>query len=860
MRAAVVGLSLLFACVVHAASENVWQAPESVTLPVQSEPTTTTLELPAVAPDPEQVAVLRFRAWLNTPRPAGWNNYLALTLNGTPLDHRTAGGQRRVLNRAPAFMTSHPNYAVVNLVEQRSGLPCLQVFFGPPDEPVDPMVLSDRDAGYDYLLDISDLLQPGAVNELTLTNTALTKYWGDRPPDGLALMLDRLAVDRIPAAEVAALRQQQLLTRDRQDGPTITAGEATVRVTPDGGMQVEQGPQLFFVETSISYPREPRRGENELSCRRAGDGEPGWQPRTEVADDGLTTVAEGQWYRLSRTIRADAGRVRVRDAITNRTREVLGLAVAYRVITPDEPRQVLLNGLPDAAHGAGRFPEHPTLFVDDGARGLGFLAEDNALRLQSSTRAWLNAASLGTERLGLAPGETYALEWSLYPGDTDPYTFINAVRRDWGVNFTIDGPWDFLDIRRLQTAEGKAEVAALLRRKKLKYFALVPWFEYYNGWGYSRQQYHAMMAEAITWLRGQVPEAKFLACVETNLVPVPLSFFGDTIPADWPIGRDVGGKYGQPATPSMTARIDATPWRDSVLRGADGNALIDCWYVQHYRDRPAVNLMVYPKPGNARDQQFHEQLRWLLDEVGFDGVYIDQFSQAYSTSNRYTHGDWDGRTVTLDAAGRVTEQLGDLGLLSAVARRGWVTAVLDRGKTVVANSLPAVNELQALPAARFMETQGYEPLAGEAPVYWPMVKGQLGSPLGLGHSFPPTAGAAFFMRTVIAHLQFGLVYYYYLTEFPPDGERGGEFGPVNLMFPITPIELHEGWILGRERLLTCRSGSYLWPREERPTVLLFDEQGRAAAPDATVEKVPGGWRVNLRLRDNWQIAVVLPPA
>jgi len=159
-----------------------------------------------------------------------------------------------------------------------------------------------------------------------------------------------------------------------------------------------------------------------------------------------------------------------------------------------------------------------------------------------------------------------------------------------------------------------------------------------------------------------------------------------------------------------------------------------------------------------------------------------------------------------------------------------------------------------------METQGYDPMVPrDGPPLQPnLAKGQLHSPIGLGHAFPNTAGADFFVRTVVAHLRFGLLYYYYSTTFPPDGERGGDFGPVNYMFPFTPIELHEGWVLGKERLITCLSGTFPWPHDSTPRVLLFDSRGREKPASYSFRRRDGAGEVTLRLRDWWEIAVVLP--
>jgi hypothetical protein len=312
----------------------------------------------------------------------------------------------------------------------------------------------------------------------------------------------------------------------------------------------------------------------------------------------------------------------------------------------------------------------------------------------------------------------------------------------------------------------------------------------------------------------------------------------------------------------MTACVNDSPWRDSCLRDAGGNVLLDCWYVQHYRTRPALNLMVYPTLTNHRHQHMLEQIAWLLDEVGLDGVYIDQFSLAWGEDfTRYSKERWDGRTVTLGADGRVQGAMTDLGLVSGSARRAWIEAVLKRGKTVVCNTNPTVGELQSLPVFRFMETQGYDPLVKDGPPLMErLAKGQLGSPLGLGHSFPGTAGADFFVRTVIAHLRFGILYYYYGTDFPaadtPEGRVGGAFGPVNHMFPFTPVELHEGWVLGQERLITCVSGEFPWPYDRQPHVLQFDSRGRERQPEATVTRTDDHYRVKIKLNDWREISVV----
>ena len=52
---------------------------------------------------------------------------------------------------------------------------------------------------------------------------------------------------------------------------------------------------------------------------------------------------------------------------------------------------------------------------------------------------------------------------------------------------------------------------------------------------------------------------------------------------------------------------------------------------------------------------------------------------------------------------------------------------------------------------------------------------------------------------------------------------------THYMFPITPVELHEGYIIGQERIITNRSGLFGWGDSSRHEVHVFDDQGAKGA-------------------------------
>lgn len=93
-------------------------------------------------------------------------------------------------------------------------------------------------------------------------------------------------------------------------------------------------------------------------------------------------------------------------------------------------------------------------------------------------------------------------------------------------------------------------------------------------------------------------------------------------------------------------------------------------------------------------------------------------------------------------------------------------------------------------------------------------------------------------------------------EIPESGPSSGEYGPINHSFPLTPIALHEGWIEGKERTITCVSGRYSWPHKQQPIVRVFGLDGRPKAHETTAQRDGKGWTIDLKLRDWAELAAI----
>lgn len=635
-------------------------------------------------------------------------------------------------------------------------------------------------------------------------------------------------------------------------GQTISEEGLRVRVGEGGTMQIGDGDRFCIAESTFSYPGE-RIGHNALS-RAAETAEPEWKPEVSKLDRSTIRVtAAGAYYRLERLVRINGGRVEVDDTLTSLAEQPIGILIRHHLTAPKAFRQARL----------GTGSAEPIVFVSSPDGDLGIVAEDAVSRVQFTPFCQGNRAGFRLNHFGLDAGASYTFRWTIYLTEPtgDPLRFVNQVRRDWGSNHTILGPASFFDATRdlIGNPDG---LKRYVERRKLRIAMLSPWLDYDPGsmeYVMPRDEYKAMMQRAMAALKAADPEIKCLGCIETDWVTIDPSEIegGDRLPVATPERRGP-----TPIGPELAKIIEESelPWKDSLKRDREGGAIVELYM---RGGKPQLALGVFPAPGNYQAQFLVDQARFLVEEVGLDGFYIDEFSLYWVDS----HDRWDGTTVDIDReTGRIVHQYTSASLAGVQPRRELCDYAVSKGLAMVANTWATTGSENAAPVMRFAETWSRFdvqslPEAGE-PAFMPdLAAGQLGTPIGLGVLAPGDGinSAELLMRGIILYLRHGMLYYHYFYgDIPESGEGSGEYGPINHMFPITPVRLFEGGIEGEERTITCVSGSYAWRREDRPTVLVFGPDGRQKQGDFDVREGEGGWIIDLRLNDWTSIAVIEP--
>ena len=518
--------------------------------------------------------------------------------------------------------------------------------------------------------------------------------------------------------------------------------------------------------------------------------------------NGWTTAATEQ-FSLARSIEPGAEAVVVTDTLKNLSDAPLPLA--HQTTAAFTPTKVWLGGLeqPDGA-GQTTAPMNPTVCATKGNAGVGLLPLDDVYRVHAEARAGEGVIALADRHLVLAPGKSYTCSWAILPFDAAEgyWGFINGARRLLDVNFEIDGGFAFLRNGPLTDAWSDQQLGDFIRFKDAKYLCASIAHPMYNGTyshgtSFQRIALDSYVTSFERW-RALSPERKCL---------VYFHCFIDVV-EDGP-----------------------TLFADARHLNADGSQA-------DYGD--AVNKLYVPLDDNSYGPAVAKNIDLIFDTTKADGVYWDE--QEYSRFY-YTYAEpWDGYSGDIDPTTHaLIRKKSSVTLITEAWRLALAKKILARGP-LIANGPCLTQARRALKFPAFVET-GSISNCTQAHLY---------SPIALGDHLTERSEEDAY-GVMLAALDFGCVYHWYndMTVLPTHPHL------TSYMFPITPIELREGCIIGKERIVTNRSGRYGWGDASAHEAHVFDASGRESKePAAVAVTVDGETYTDLRIPAGWSAAIV----
>jgi len=700
---------------------------------------------------------LILEARIDSPRLAGSNPWIRISVNGnyvTPDDLLNKRNEFKLLSGLDLTWFRNNGWRVLYSPDFKAAIKQTDSHYACPDD--DP---------YRFIWDVTRHVRPGKYNVLRIHHLQVLAK-----PSTLVLRDVRVEVgrpmsppesDRVEPAPAGPL--PTFLAKGPQEVPM------SVSLAPTGTIELEVAGKRFAVTTRTSLP------------------EGKWFETRENADAAAVPAgqeASASWkagsYDVKRTVSVRDDHIHVADTFANHGTALIGVIVEHRLGIDAKPLAVMVGGR--RAYGqsaASRNPYHPSIFARWDDFGLGLVAEDDVFRVHAKSFSQLDHLGLADDMLGIEPGGSVTLEWSVYPVPKGDYwDFINAVRRNWGSNFCIPGPFAFSS--HLPAGKPAEWYGQWVRDRGLKIvcggIAKYPNGKYAHGTGIQyAPQWVAAEAEWTSGMLATAPDVKALAYFHAQCCTEPE---GETKYADSRLIDGRGEHLGYP-----------------------------------YRYRLPLYL---PTRDNSYGRALWGFVHACLEGIGTAGLYWDEMSHSVLW---FAHdAPWDGCTVAIHPKTHVViGKRSSVPLLMQPLKEDITRYLRERGKFLMANTQPATRTMLRHKIVRFVETGTYSHLANT----------HFGCPIGLGnhHAEDTHADGARNARRMLEH---GAVYYGHYYDRDP-----APWNFTEVMFPITPVELREGMMLGEERIHTAKSGRFGWADGGAADVYVVDAQG-ARAEDADV--------------------------
>jgi hypothetical protein len=513
-------------------------------------------------------------------------------------------------------------------------------------------------------------------------------------------------------------------------------------------------------------------------------------------------TGSNEFFRHSRRIEERGEGIVVFDTFTNLTDENLGIMHRHQAKLGENLKKLWIGGLEQGDQsGQASTPANCTTFGASESWGLGLIAADDVFRVHSTNYGAEGAIGVADNNLVLPPGATYTAEWIAVPVlEPDYYPFINIARRFMDANFTIEGGFAFLRSGELTDVWSDEQVKNFLAWKDPEYVCatIFPNYKgrYAHGTAFQQVEHESFKKSFARWR----------------------------------------GMYDATYMVYFHCFLDVTD--EGVERYADARTLRpDGKQADYGKEDQRLYL---PMRDNLYGAEVRKNVDVILDEIGADGVYWDEHE--YSSSQYHYGEPWDRFSGDIDPKTMTIRGLkSSVTLLTEDWRVSLAKYIQSRGP-LIGNGAPYTRAMAELNFPCFVETGAITNCT----------LSHLYSPIALGdHLTEHSQQDAY--STMLAALDYGSVYHWYndMTVTPTHPTITSQ------MFPITPLELHRGYIIGKERIVTKVSGKYGWGDASQHEVHVYDAQGvevpEFAVPFTTEDDIT--W-TELRIGEDWSAVIV----
>jgi len=638
---------------------------------------------------------------------------------------------------------------------------------------------------YTYLLDITDLLKENN-NYLKIKNL----YSKQQESHPIYTTIEIIHKD----IEAIENEQNQII-------PQIK-GNPKLEIIGKGGVKINFDNTYILLESLFSYPY---GGFNKLGKEVNVDNEKDWtiEIKNNSPKEG-ELFAKGNYYSIDRKIKLISENViLIEDTVTNLTEQDIGIIFSNYINFENIPLYYTrMAGMTSQSLNYINYPQNPTIFYPLKNSGIGIVANDDVYRNHGLLFYDIDKTITGLEdrNFCLGPKSKYKISWSVYFVQSDDYyDFINLVRRDWGSNIKIDGPVYFINYRSIVDFTDEV-LKQLIDNKNAKYIVFwevrtpnpVPEYDNRKVVAYGPGIFDPIFKEEIEKIKEAIQKLRR-------------------------INQDLKIAFYTHCFFICPEKPDDPTYKDSWIVGKDGKRAISQYNRKEYYDYQPV----FPTLNNSYGKAYMKVLDWYLDNMGANWIYWDESTgPGILGEKNKTYNVWDGYSAIINPETKTIEKkFAVLGLVCDEFIMNIYEKVKRKGGFILFNGAAVTKSRIKCPS--FVESQY---------LILELYNTHLNTPLAYGLGKPS-------MKELIDRLNYGTIYARTQIDYNSD--------IVTKFYPITIEEIHSGWIKGKERIITAKSGNYGWDGEYKAKIYIYNEQGECVTPNPDITVCKGKIKIDV---------------
>ncbi|MCM8807471.1 MAG: hypothetical protein NC926_05940 [Candidatus Omnitrophica bacterium] len=706
-------------------------------------------------------------------KPAGYGYYMKILLNDNPVDASIDRKTRRLIDK-PFSFSKKTGEVFFNLGDG------IWLTFFVPDFNTD---VSGYTGGikdpFTYKIDITDLLNETGTNQLCIKNLYSKVKEQDTKMDLSLFVNVELVIEESQEEKKTDIEKVEL------------KGIPELEITKQGGIKLKFQNNYLLLESIFSYPDGKF---NKLGKDISSENEKEWEIKIKKNTKTEGEIyAKGKFYSINRKIKLNSKNVLIEDEITNLTSEDIGIMFSNYIDFENLPVYFArMAGRTSQSLNNLNCPVNPTIFYPFKNSGIGIVANDDVYRNHGVLFYNLDKRITGIrdDNFCLGPKKSYKISWSVYFIDSDDYyDFINLVRKDWGSNnITIDGPVYFINYSSVLSMS-EEELRKWIEHKKAKYIVFwevrtpepVPEYDNRKVVAYGPGLFNPIFKDEIEKMRQAVAKLKK---INSGLKIAPYTHCYFICPE----------------------KPDDPTFKDSWIVDKEGKRAVSQYNNQiYYNYQP-----VFPTLTNSYGKAFTKLIDFYLEDIKFDWIYWDESTgPGIIGENDRTYNTWDGYSAIINPeTKKIEKKYGYLVLLCDDFIMSMYEKFKNKEGFVLFNG--AARTKKRINTLSFVETQDLILRAYET---------HLNTPLAYGFGKPS-------MRELVDRLYYGTIYVRTHLDYQSD--------IVTKFYPITIEEIHSGWIKGKERIITAKSGEYGWDGKYKAKIYIYNEKGECINPNPPV--------------------------